>query len=259
MSTGQPGGGQDQRWRVLRSTTLRLLSATLIGALIGLAVFSMTQVTSRSLFAITGGIAGAAAVLVVQWYQRTARLTEVKVTVPQLSELTFTVNNDSRQVAWQMFVETVTRVSTQPLASDQGVVRESLTSMYGLFATTRETLKAARPSAAVPGGQTVEYLAITMLNQALRPFLSHWHPRLQEFERNHPDSRESEWPENETCRAALRVVQRDVYDYAVGFARLAGVREAEALIGVVPAPRAPVDGAGGGQAHAAGGGTRPGD
>ncbi|MET9624736.1 hypothetical protein ABZZ37_28755 [Streptomyces sp. NPDC006464] len=221
----------------------------------------MTQVTSRSLFVITGGIAGAAAVLVVQWYQRTARLTEVKVTVPQLSELTFTVNNDSRQVAWQMFVETVTRVSTQPLASDQGVVRESLTSMYGLFATTRETLKAARPSAAVPGGQTVEYLAITMLNQALRPFLSHWHPRLQEFERNHPDSRESEWPENETCRAALRVVQRDVYDYAVGFARLAGVREAEALIGVVPAPRAPVDGdgAGGGQAHAAGGVTRPGD
>ncbi|MFE4540514.1 hypothetical protein ACFRKB_36535 [Streptomyces scopuliridis] len=232
------------------------MSATVIGALTGLAVFSLTQVTSRILFAITGGISGAAAVLAVQWYQRTARLTEVKVTVPQLSELTFAVNNDSRQVAWQMFVETVTRVSTQPLASDQGVVREALTSMYGLFATTRETLKTSRPSAAVPGGQTVEYLAITMLNQALRPFLSHWHPRLQEFERDHPDGPESAWPENADCRAALREVQRDIYDYAVGFARLAGVREPETLIGIVPAPRSPDDEPGGNHSPVAGSGTR---
>ncbi|MFH9613205.1 hypothetical protein ACH4MM_05490 [Streptomyces pratensis] len=237
---------------MLSGTVFRLLGATLIGALTGLAVFSLTQVTSRSLFAITGGVAGAVAVLAVQWYQRTARLTEVKVTVPQLSELTFTVNNDSRQVAWQMFVETVTRVSTQPLASDQGVVREALTSMYGLFATTRETLKASRPSAPVPGGQTVEYLAITMLNQALRPFLSHWHPRLQEFERSRPESKESEWPENPACRAALRELQRDVYDYAVGFARLAGVREAESLIGSVPAPRVSDDGPDGGNNPPAG-------
>ncbi|MFE8005813.1 hypothetical protein [Streptomyces sp. NPDC057418] len=228
----------------MSGTALRVLGATVIGALTGLAVFSLTQVTSRSLFTITGGVAGAAAVMAIQWYQRTARLTEVKVTVPQLSELTFTVNNDSRQVAWQLFVETVTRVSTQPLASDQGVVREALTSIYGLFATTRETLKASRPSAPVPGGQTVEYLAITMLNQALRPFLSRWHPRLQDFERGRPDSPESEWPENIACRAALREVQRDLYDYALGFARLAGVREAETLIGVVPAPRAPDDGPG---------------
>ncbi|WP_069174082.1 hypothetical protein [Streptomyces griseus] len=238
----RPVGGRIQGRRIVSGMALRLLGAMVVGTLTGLAVFSLTQVTSRSLFAITGGVAGAAAVLVVHWYQRTARLTEVKVTVPQLSELTFAVNNDSRQVAWQMFVETVTRVSTQPLASDQGVVREALTSMYGLFATTRETLKASRPSAAIPGGQTVEYLAITMLNQALRPFLSQWHPRLQEFERGRPDSQESDWPENAACRAALREVQREIHDYAVGFARLAGVREVETLIGVVPAPRAPDDG-----------------
>ncbi|MGY5074576.1 hypothetical protein [Streptomyces griseus] len=253
MSATQPGGVPNSRWRVLRGTTFRLLGAAVIGATTGLAVFSLTQVTSRSLFAITGGVAGAAAVLAVQWYQRTARLTEVKVTVPQLSELTFAVNNDSRQVAWQMFVETVTRVSTQPLASDQGVIREALSSMYGLFATTRETLKASRPSATVPSGQTVEYLAITMLNQALRPFLSQWHPRLQEFERLHPDGQESAWSQNAACRAALREVQRDIHDYAIGFARLAGVREAEALIGVVPVPRSPGDGHDGDDRSAAGG------
>ncbi|MFG3041481.1 hypothetical protein ACGFYZ_31715 [Streptomyces sp. NPDC048330] len=215
------------------SAALRLLGASLIGALTGLAVFSLTEITSRNLFVITGAVAGAVAVLLVQWYQRAAQLTEVKVTVPQLSELTFAVNNDARQVAWQMFIETVTRVSTQPLAHDQGVLREALTSLYGLFATTRETLKAVRPSASVPSGQSVEYLAITMLNRELRPFLSSWHPRLRDFEQAHPDRPESEWADNEACRADLLRVQRDIHAYALGFARLAGVREAEALIGQV--------------------------
>ncbi|MFD5511192.1 hypothetical protein ACFWIB_25940 [Streptomyces sp. NPDC127051] len=227
--------------RILDSILLRLAAATAVGALTGLVLFSLTEVTNRSLFVITGAVAGALAVLVVQWYQRTARLTEVKVSIPQLSELTFAVNNDSRQVAWQMFVETVTRVSTQPLASDEGVVREALTSMYGLFATTRETLKTVRPSAPVPGGQTVEYLAITMLNRELRPFLSQWHPRLREFEQAHPDSPESDWSDNAACRAELQRVQRDIHAYAVGFARLAGVREAESMIGRVPVPRTPDD------------------
>nr|WSZ95897.1 hypothetical protein OH820_09750 [Streptomyces sp. NBC_00857] len=236
---GRPGARQGRRWRGVGGSVARFVAAAAAGALTGLAVFSLTQVTSRILFVVTGGAVGAVTVLAVQWYRRLAQLTEVKVTIPQLSELTFAVNNDSRQVAWRMFVETVTRVSTQPLASDEGVVREALTSMYGLFATTRETLKAARPSAPVPGGQTVEYLAITMLNRELRPFLSHWHPRLREFEQAHLDGPESEWSENGACRAELQRVQRDIHAYAIGFARLAGVREAETLIGHVPLPRSP--------------------
>ncbi|WP_327351539.1 hypothetical protein [Streptomyces sp. NBC_01304] len=194
--------------------------------------------TSRILFVIAGGAVGAVTVVAVQWYRRLAQVTEVKVAIPQLSEVTFAVNNDSRQVAWRMFVETATRVSTQPLASDEGVLREALTSMYGLFATARETLKVARPSAPVPGGQTVEYFAITMLNRELRPFLSQWHPRLREFERTNPDSPESDWPDNAACRAELQRVQHAIHDYAIGFARLAGVREPEPLLRYVPAPRA---------------------
>ncbi|MDQ8707155.1 hypothetical protein RCO28_32510 [Streptomyces sp. LHD-70] len=117
------------------SMIARLVAATAVGSLAGLGVFSLTQVTSRILFVVTGGVVGAVTVLAVQWYRRLAQLTEVKVTIPQLSELTFAVNNDSRQVAWRMFVETVTRVSTQPLVGDVGVLREALTSLYGLFAT----------------------------------------------------------------------------------------------------------------------------
>lgn len=231
--------GVRPRWevRVVRRAVLRLLLASVTGGIAGLVLYSLTRVTSRSLFAVTGALAAVVALLASEWYRKAARLTEVKVTIPQLSELTFAVNNDSRQVAWHMFVETVTRVSTQPLADDEGVVREALTSMYGLFATTRETLKVTRPSPVVPSGQTVEYLAITMLNRELRPFLSKWHPRLREFEMAHPDDSESTWPDNAACRAELQRVQQHIHGYAAGFARLAGVREADALIGQVPGPR----------------------
>ena len=214
----------------LRRHGARVVTAMAVGAATGLLVFSITQVTGRNLFLITGGLAGVLTVLVFQVYGRAAQLTEVKVTVPQVSELTFVVNNDARQMAWHLFVETSTRVSTQPLAQDQGLLREALTSLYGLFATTRDTLKAGRPSKAIPGGHTVEYLAITMLNRELRPFLSTWHPRLAAYEKEHPDDPEAAWTDADQCRAALRIVQKHLHEYALGFARLAGVHAPETLV-----------------------------
>jgi hypothetical protein len=208
-------------------------AAAVIGAIAGLVVFTIAQVTGRNLYIIIGAVAGAAAVFVLQQYWQAAQLTEVKITVPQVSELTFVVNNDARQVAWKLYIETVTRVSTQPLTDEEGFIREALTSLYGLFATTRDTLKASRPSVPVSGGQTVEHLAVTMLNHELRPFLSKWHPRLREFETAHPNSPESAWPDNIACRSELRDVQAHLVGFALGFARLAGVRDAEAAI--VPA------------------------
>ena len=212
---------------------IQIVTAAAIGAIAGLVVFTVSQITGRNLYIIVGGVAGAAAVLVLQQFWRTAQLTEVKVAVPQVSELTFVVNNDARQVAWKLYVETVTRSSTQPLADEEGFIREALTSLYGLFATTRDTLKASRPSVPVSGRQTVEHLAVTMLNCQLRPFLSKWHPRLREFEKAHPDGPESAWPDNPACRRELRLVQANLVDYALGFADLAGVRDARATIGPV--------------------------
>ena len=215
---------------ILHKRIAQIVAAAIIGAIVGLVVFTVSQVTGRNLYIIIGGVAGAAAVLVLQQFWRTAQLTEVKITVPQVSELTFVVNNEARQVAWKLYIETVTRVSTQQLTNEEGFIREALTSLYGLFATTRDTLKAGRPSVPVPGGQTVEHLAITMLNHELRPFLSKWHPRLREFEKTHPDSPESNWPNNTACRSELRDVQDHLVGFALGFARLAGVRDAEAAI-----------------------------
>ena len=209
----------------------QIVAAAAIGAFSGLAVFTISRITGRNLYIIIGAAAGAAAVLVLRQFWRTTYITQVTITVPVVGEATFDINNDARQVAWKLYIETVTRVSTQPLADEEGFIREALTSLYGLFATTRDTLKASRPSVRVSGRQTVEYYAVTMLNNELRPFLSKWHPRLREFEKTHPDGPESAWPDNSACRRELRLVQANLVDYALNFAKLAGVRGAEATIG----------------------------
>jgi len=224
---------------IMKNRIVRVVIAALIGAAIGSVVYAVSRVTGRNLYIIIGAVAAAAAVLLLQWYWRTAQLTEVKITVPQLSELTFVVNNDGRQVAWKLYIETTTRVSTQSLLEADGFIREALTSLYGLFATTRDILKASRPSVPVSGEPTVEYLAVTMLNRELRPFLSRWHPRLREYEKSRPDGPEADWPENVACRGDLAEVQAHLRDFALSFARLAGVRDAESAMGLTPPANPP--------------------
>ncbi|MCX4905723.1 hypothetical protein [Streptomyces sp. NBC_00878] len=205
------------------------------GAAVGMCVYAITRTGGTYLFAVTGGLAGALVAVGLDVYRRAARLTEVRVSVPQLSELTFVVNNEARQVAWQLFIESVTRVSVQRLQDDEGLLRETMSSLYGLFATTRETLKVSRPSTHVSAGLTVEALAVNFLNTELRPFLSKWHPRLRAFEDAHPGRSESEWPQASECRADLREVQEHALEYVLAFARLAGVRDAEAMLGTAAA------------------------
>lgn len=124
----------------------------------------------------------------------------------------------------------VARVAMQSPVSQDGFIREALTSLYGLFAATRDILSASRPSLPVSGDPTVEFLAITMLNRELRPFLSKWHPWLREYEKAHPDAPESGWPGNDACRAELRVVQIHLVEFTLGFARLPGVRNARSAM-----------------------------
>jgi hypothetical protein len=210
--------------------TVRVVFSAFAGCGMGIALYVLSRVNSSYAFAIIGACAGAVAALGVDFYKRTARLTEVRITVPQLSELTFVVNNDSQQVSWQLFVETATRTSTQRLGDDEGVIREALTSLYGLFGTTREILKASRPSSS-GDGLTVEGLAVTLLNRELRPFLSKWHPLLRDFERTEPAAPESSWPLAAEFRGELRRVQANTRDYALAFAKLAGVQDPHLMLG----------------------------
>ena len=218
-------------WRSNR--WIRLCSGVVVGAIVGLAVYAAGRLTGAVLFVVGGAVGGIVAAIILQFYGRAVRLTDITVTVPQFSELHFAVTRDSQQVAWKLFVESVTRISTQSLSANEGLLREALTSLYGLFAITREALKEAHPSTKTGKDPTVEHLAIAMLNNELRPFLSHWHPVLGQWEKEHPHA-ESEWPQSAECRAQLIVVQQRLQAYVLGFGRLAGLPNAsEVLRGIL--------------------------
>jgi hypothetical protein len=209
---------------------LSAIAGILVGALAGLAAFGISRLHGAALYALVGALAGLAAAFLLRPYIGRLRLTSLKVNVPQVSELTFVVNDESRRVAWRLYIEAATRISSQPLSGSEGNLREALTSLYGLFATTRAALKEGRPSSAVAAGDhSVEYLAITMLNRELRPFLSKWHPLLSEFEKANPAGPELAWPQNAACRLELDKVRTNIVEYTLGFARLAGVRDAKAM------------------------------
>ena len=100
------------------------------------------------LFILVGAVAGAVVLLLFRVYYGNIGLDERKITIPQLSELHFTVSPDNRLVAWRLYIETTTRVSTQPLAEGTGNLREAIEFSLQPVQAVRTSLKEARPSRA---------------------------------------------------------------------------------------------------------------
>src|SRR5512144_445678 len=97
--------------------------------------------------------------------------------------------DDERKAAWELYAEVITRVSVVPLRD--GIAREALTSLYALFAQSRDILRRYGPELAEPrreGQYSLGFLTVAMLNLALRPVLSYWHPELQIWEARRPES-----------------------------------------------------------------------
>ncbi|MSR59929.1 MAG: hypothetical protein EXS05_20195 [Planctomycetaceae bacterium] len=79
-------------------------------------------------------------------------------------------NDRDRDAAWELYVELLTRISTQYLQPEHGDEKTALDSIHSLFGLTRETLKHH-------GRHCSEFakIAIVVLNQVVRPFTSKWH------------------------------------------------------------------------------------
>src|ERR1700734_2991991 len=108
-----------QRWVYRR--WFALLAGLLTGALVGLAVYWGSQLTGAGLYTLCGTVAGGVAAMVFYAYSRSVQLTELTVSIPNLTDLTFAVTPSNAGVAWRLFVESVTRISTQPLDQGSGV------------------------------------------------------------------------------------------------------------------------------------------
>ena len=217
---------------VVRASAVLIIGA-IVGVLVGWLVFSVSILKGKYLFLVDGGLIGlvVSALFVAYTTRRfgALALSEITINVPEFAEMKFAVNSEYRRVAWKLFIETLTRVATQPLGTEHGSLGEAISSLHHLFTDTRELLKTLHPSKPT-AGITVEVCAVKMLNQEIRPFLSRWHVRLHEFESRHNEMAERDWPDDATCRKELEALRDRLISYTRAFGELAGLKNTESFL-----------------------------
>ena len=118
-----------------------------------------------------------------------------------------------KDAAWELYVEMLTRIITQPLPSETGDEKTALDSVYSLFSTTREILRRR-------GRGTIQFskIAIPVLNQVVRPFTAKWH-RESLIGAFGDESKQAEF------RNELRFLQDDLRNYNRMLAEIASVED----------------------------------
>jgi len=96
-------------------------------------------------------------------------LKSIKLNI-KFASMEFAPKDVDREAAWELYVELLTRITTQSLPFSYGDEKTALDSVYSIFPITREILKRK-------GRQCTEFskVAIPVLNQVVRPFTAKWH------------------------------------------------------------------------------------
>ena len=137
-------------------------------------------------------------------------------------EGTWEPDKNEQLAAWEMYVELITRISIAELRPDEGLLRESLSSLHTLFDTTRNILRKYGPTVAQSKGKdglSFGYLAVAILNTVLRPTLAKWHPQLLDYENTRtgsvsPFEHEKQWDRSDELRQVLNQVRVTLTEYA---------------------------------------------
>ena len=88
-------------------------------------------------------------------------------------------DESEQQASWELYVELVTRIAVQELKPGDASLREALSSLHDIFGETRQILRKYGPTVAQPkgaGSLSLGSIAVQVLNTALRPFFTRWHP-----------------------------------------------------------------------------------
>ena len=96
-------------------------------------------------------------------------LTGLKVKTP-IMEMDWELSDPDKNAAWDLYVELLTRITTQRLPEEHGTEKAALESVHKIFGLTRTTLKEHGRKA-----ENFTRLAIIVLNQVIRPFTTKWH------------------------------------------------------------------------------------
>jgi hypothetical protein len=129
---------------------------------------------------------------------------------------------NEKNAAWDMYVELVTRIAVIELKPDEGLLREALSSLHSLFNTTREILKKYGPAVAQrkdPGEVSFGQIAVAILNNVLRPVVTYWHPKLDEYmATKDPAVSDLEHERKWECATQLRAVLNDIRPIIIAYA-----------------------------------------
>lgn len=146
-----------------------------------------------------------------EWFEKWS-MTGLKITVP-FAEMEWSPKDKDKDAAWELYIELLTRVSTQYLEPETGDEKTALESIHKLFDLTRNIIK-------INGRLCVEFtkIAIIVLNQVIRPFTAKWH-RL---------SLEGAFNDSIKCkefRSELKQIQIKLRIYTKMLAEMAGVED----------------------------------
>lgn len=103
-----------------------------------------------------------------EWLEKWS-MTSLKIKTPFL-EADWQPKDEDKDAAWELYIELLTRIATQPLPKEHGDETTALESIHKLFGLTREIIKKH-------GRECIEFtkIAIVVLNQIVRPFTAKWH------------------------------------------------------------------------------------
>lgn len=127
------------------------------------------------------------------------------------ADISFQVSD--RDAAWELYVEMLTRIVTQPLPREAGDEQMALDSIYALFGITREILRRQ-------GRGSIQFtkIAVPVLNQVVRPFTTKWHR----------ESLAGAFSRDDACtqfRDELASLQIELRKYSAMLAEIAGVED----------------------------------
>ena len=141
---------------------------------------------------------------------------------PKWASAEISFKEDDQDAAWELYVEMLTRIVTQPLPSEAGDEKTALDSVYALFGITREILRRR-------GRDTMQFskVAIPVLNQVVRPFSAKWHKEslAGAFD---CESKRKEF------REELAALQEELRNYNRMLADIAGVEDLTSLERTAP-------------------------
>lgn len=128
-------------------------------------------------------------------------------------ELELKFEEADKKAAWELYIELITRTTTQHLPDEDGLEITALESVYKIFELSREIIKGN-------GRKCFEFtkIAIVVLNQVIRPFTAKWHKL----------SSEGAFNDKKKCkkfRKELSELQVDLRKYTQMLSDMAGVED----------------------------------